>query len=126
MPPPPGVYNASFTVAGTPYGFDVRTNGYGETTEANAVVTAIPWAPTYAVVVQSGGSNPVQRRYRAIVYSEADYLLLRGQRGAIGTLASAREPANAAVLMSCNRADFQDPTSVVGSQSIEVGFTMIT
>jgi hypothetical protein len=72
----------------------------------------------------------VTRNYRAIVYSEQDYLALRGQRGQIGMLLTPREigPLNVgylAVLTDCKRGDFQDPRSTDSAQSIEVGFTMI-
>jgi hypothetical protein len=133
-------YLSNFTVGGVAYGFDVRTSGYGESTDANLTIEPIPWAQTYTVVVQGAaapggttGSMPVMRQYRAIVYTEVDYLLLRGQRGQQGILLTPREggvgssgAARPAVLTKCDRADFQDPNTPIGSVTIMVVFVMLT
>ncbi len=117
-------------------------SSYGENTDANVTIRAIPWASNYTVVVQSGGSMPVTRSYRAMVYSEDDYLNLRGQRGAIGNLLTPREQVRPAILTNCKRGDMQDPNGwdkgkvttgtatgfipISGVQSIELTFTMLT
>lgn len=127
-----GVYQASFTVAAVIYGFDIRTSSYGEETNANMTIRPVPWAniATYTVVMQSGGSMPVTRTYRAVVYTEDAYLLLRGQRGQVGFLVTPREPSRSAVLTSCKRSDFQDPyfgaSATSGMQTLDLSFTMLT
>lgn len=137
MPPPPGTYNATFTVNSVAYGFDVQPNSYQETTQANVTVRAIPWSQVYTIVVQglpsspgaTIGSKPVTRTYKAVVYTETDYLNLRGQRGQSGLLLTAREVGTGtgyqALLTDCKRADKQDPTTTTGPQTIEVSFTML-
>lgn len=130
---PPLAYNASFTVNTIVFGFDVMPSSYGEQTEANLTIRAIPWAPTYTVIVQGAastqgatlGSKAVTRTYKAIVYTETDYLLLRGQRGQIGALLTARQTVLQAVMTDCKRDSFQDNTDPAGPQIITVGFTMV-
>ena len=134
---PLGLYGSSFTVGGTVYGFDVQTNSYGEDTQANVTIRAIPWSDTYTIIVQgvpaSGGgpigSKAVTRNYRAVVYSETDYLNLRGQRGQQGLVLTPREvglgTGYQAVLMEVKRSDRQDPTNPAGPQTIEISFTML-
>lgn len=123
-------YQASFTVGATAYGFDIRTSSYGEDTQANVTIRPVPYAQTYTIVVQSGGSMPVTRTYRAVVYTEDAYLNLRGQRGAIGNLITPREPVRSAVLTDCRRSDMQainfTTSSASGLQTIELSFTMLT
>lgn len=138
---PPVIYQASFVVNTVAYGFHIRQNSYGEQTEANLTIRAIPWSGVYTVVVQgaastpgaSVGSNPVTRSYRALVFTETDYLLLRGQRGQIGYLITPREPGPAplpspgyiVVMTDCKRADLQDINSINGPVTLDVGFTML-
>ncbi len=127
---PESLYQASFTVASIVYGFDIRSSSYGEDTSANVTVRSVPWAQVYTVVVQSGGSQPVTRTYRALVYTEDAYLNLRGQRGLTGLLITPREPVRSAVMTACRRADFQSPifttSALSGTQTIELSFTMLT
>lgn len=136
---PLNAYLSSFTVNGVQYGFDVQTNSYGEDTEANVNVRAIPWSGTYKIIAQGVapspganiGSKAVTRDYKAVVYSETDYLNIRGQRGQTGTLLTPRETGIAdagyqAVLMQCRRGDKQDPTDPAGPLTISLKFTMLT
>lgn len=133
MPQLPGAYQATFVVNSIVYGFDILQSAYGESTEANLTIRAMPWAPSYTVIVQGAastqgasiGSKAVTRNYRCLVYTETDYLNLRGQRGQIGTLTTPRQSALLAILTDCKRANFQDPTDVTGPQTIEVNFTML-
>lgn len=137
MPPPPAAYLDTFTVNSVVYGFDIRQNGYSEVTQANLTIRAVPWSGAYTIIVQGAastggaavGSKAVTRTYRAVVYTETDYLLLRGQRGQIGLLFTVREPGPGtgyqAVLTDCKRAELQDINTPTGAQTIEVGFTML-
>ncbi len=106
---PQGNYNSAFTVAGGPHGFDVRTNGYGWTSEANTTIRLIPWATSRSIVVQSAGQLPWERRYRAIFYTENDFNFFMTAVSATGTLITPREPSILVQLAKCERDDMQAP-----------------
>lgn len=130
--PPPGTligYLDSFVVGGTTVGFDINQSGYGETNTANATIRAIPWANPpngshYAIVIQSGGIQPINRPYKATIYSEDDYGILRSLVGQLGILTTVREGALSAMLNSVKRGDRQDVTSPTGPQTIELEFIL--
>lgn len=122
---PLSAYNSSFVVSGTTYGFDLNQNGYGERAEANRTIRPIPWSASYAVVVQTAGVNPIPRRYRITVWTEADYDALLRVVGQSGTLTTPRESARQAYLDSVARGDRQDVTSPTGPLTVELAFTLL-
>ena len=129
MPPFPGFYNSAFQATGHPAaGFDVLQNGYiTAPVEANRTVREIPWAQTYSVVIQRGGINALVRRYRALVYTEADFLalaLLVNLPG--GVLTTPREPnPTAANLDSIDREAPIDWTTIDGPCGIQLAFLIL-
>src|SRR5258708_6417926 len=128
---PTTVYQANFTAGATVAGFDLNQNSYNETNTVNATIRPIPWAnpPSashYAIVIQVGGLMPRTRRYKATVYAEADYLVLRSLVGQLGTVLTPRETAQPCLLNSVNRGDRQDITSITGAQTIDLEFTMVS
>lgn len=125
-PDPPligGNYYAVFATANGAFGFDVRRNGYSSTVEANRRIIAIPWAQGYSVVVQRGGLNPHVRRYRALVYTESDFIGLALQVNVAGTLQTPREGPVLANLDSMSRGDTLDPTIPTGATAVDLVFT---
>lgn len=121
-------YIASFTVDATVAKFDIRTSSYSEDTSANMTIRPIPWSPTYNIVVQTKGLQPRTRRYRCIVYTEADFLTLRNLVTRSGILVTPRETASMpgtanAVLTKASRADFQNPSGE--QQTIDLEFVML-
>ena len=117
----PSGYTASFGGLG----FDVRTNGYSSKVEGNRTVRAVPWANTYNVVIQYGGLQPLTRRYRALVYSEADFLALALLVNNTALLQTPREPTpTLASLDSIERED-TDPNTPDGQTAIMLNFTMV-
>jgi hypothetical protein len=125
MPPPPGLYNSTFTVGSVVAGFDIRTNGYSNIVEANQTVEPIPWAQSYSVVRQSGGLLPHKRQYRAIVYTEDDLITLALQVSMVGSLATPREGAVQAALDRIERGPDTDPSDPDGQTVIQVSFTIL-
>jgi hypothetical protein len=120
-------YNANFTVGATVAGFDVETNGYSSTVEANKTVRAIPWSQVYSVVLQRGGLNPHVRSYRALVYTEADFIQLALLVNvAAGVLITPREPTGVqANLDLFRRGQSTDRGSVTGLTEVELSFTIL-
>lgn len=125
MPPPdPITLLPRYTSSFGGMGFDVRTNGYSSKVEGNRTVRAVPWANTYNVVIQYGGLQPLTRRYRALVYSEADYLALALLVNTTGELVTPRESTPTLASLDSVERDETDPTSPVGQTSITLNFTM--
>lgn len=121
---PAGLYLGSFVVGAITHGFDVRTNGYGGGASANAVIRSIPYSPTNAVVTQRGGQKPRTRRYRVILYAEADYQAFLDVVDQNGVLTTPRELAGNAHLDEVSRDDFENPASAAGELSALLSFTM--
>lgn len=131
MPPPPGLYQANFTALAIVAGFDIITSTYGEQRVPNATIRSIPWAagnPTtfesYAVVVQAVPYQLRRRTYKALVYLETHYDALSRLVGEEGTLLTPREPITFAILDSVHRAEFQDPGTTTGPQTLDLTFTL--
>lgn len=128
---PVAAYTGDFTVGATVAGFDIRTSAYSEDTAANMTVRPVPYAPTYTVVVQVRGFQPRQRRYRCLLYLEADYARLSSLVGQAGILTTPREPAplppgtQNAVLTAVRRGEFQNPSNSDGEQTVELEFVML-
>ena len=127
MPPPPGLYGASLAnAANTLVGaFDILINGYGEDQDAKATVYLVPWPIPQIIVPQLRGVEPRTRHYRAIVYLEADYLLLLPLINQLLQLTTPREPTAACILTSVRRGAFQDPTTPTGPLLVELDFVML-
>lgn len=140
---PAGVvsYFDNFTANGIVAGFDINQSGYNENVSANVTIKPIPWSTqgTYAVVVQTGGLNPIQRSYQATLYRESDYGALRALVGFIGTLTTVREQdpnvqlpnGKPAILTGMRRANFQYaawPTQALDNrdlQTVQLDFTLL-
>lgn len=122
-------YYAAFTVNGVIFGFDIRQNAYGETNDANATIRVVPWASTYTVVAQIKGLQPRTRTYRAVLYTEQDYLNLQSVVNQTGILQTAREPnvggTTNAILMNLKRDDLQNPSDATGELTVQMTFQML-
>ena len=124
MPPretPPHDYIASFGGLG----FDVRTNGYQSKVEGNRTVRMVPWSQTYNPVIQYGGLQPLTRRYRALVYSEDDYLALALLVNTANYLVTPREPGPVLASLDSIERDDTDPNTPDGQTGITLNFTMV-